>query len=73
MALTISQSFNCKLPTGPEIKFAFKGSYRHFRSTVQSTVHVDATPVFIKEDASTFQTIAERYFTPLDALQSTSS
>ncbi|KAK2796996.1 hypothetical protein FQN50_009365 [Emmonsiellopsis sp. PD_5] len=72
MALTISQSFNCKLPTGPEVEFGFKGSYREFKSTVQSTVDIDATPVFIKEDVSVFQTIAERYFplpTPFSPLQ----
>ncbi|QSS63866.1 hypothetical protein I7I51_00926 [Histoplasma capsulatum] len=65
MAPTISQSFDCKLPRAPEIEFGFKGSYREFKSNVQSTVDIDAIPVFIKEDASVFQTIAERYFPPL--------
>ncbi|KAL2373227.1 hypothetical protein BDBG_07812 [Blastomyces gilchristii SLH14081] len=65
MAPTISQSFDCKLPRAPEIEFGFKGSYREFKSTVPSTVDIDAIPVFIKEDASVFQTIAERYFPPV--------
>ncbi|EEH34439.1 hypothetical protein PAAG_05488 [Paracoccidioides lutzii Pb01] len=64
MALTIFQSFDRKLPNGSDIEFTFRGSYREFKSSVQSTVEIDATPVFIKEDISVFQTIAERYFPP---------
>ncbi|PYH88129.1 hypothetical protein BO71DRAFT_489002 [Aspergillus ellipticus CBS 707.79] len=58
MATTILQSFDQKLPNGPEIVLVFRGAYREFRSTVASTVDMDALRAYVKEGISVFQSIA---------------